>query len=219
MEKNKKGIQDMSRKIKILGLACVAVFALTAASASSAMASSAFTVATGGTKIEGVQSTAQKLTLAEGVTVKCTTSTLTAPVSAGTVTEATATPTYSGCTLAGLSATIETHSCTYTITNTGTALTFNADVTNCPSGSGIVIKNSGCTVTILNQGPLSSITAANVAATPPHVTATLGVGSIAYTGGSGCPSNVVGSHTGTLEGGYTLKAFNSAGTQVGLSAD
>jgi hypothetical protein len=209
----------MSRKIKVLGLACVAVFALTAVSASSAMAASALTVGTGGTKIEGVQSTAQKLTLAEGVTVKCTTSTLTAPVSAGTVTELTATPLFGGCLLAGLTATIETHSCTFTITNTATPLTASVDLTNCPPVAPIVIKDSGCTVTISNQGPLSSVTYSNVVGSPTHVTATLAVGGIIYTGSSGCPSNVVGSHTGTLEGSYTVKAFNSSGVPVTLSGD
>lgn len=211
----------MSRKIKALGIACVAVFALTAISASSATAASAFTVGTGGTKIDGTQATTQKLALGAGGTiVKCTTSTLKATVSAGTVTELTAIPLFGGCALAGVTATIETHSCTFTITNTATAFTANVDLTNCPSTAGIVINTAFCTVTMSNQGPLSSVTLSNNGGSPADVTATLLVFNIAYTGSIGCPANVAGSHSdATLGGSYLLVATNSSGSRVNLLAD
>jgi len=218
-----EGIEVMSRKLKMICVACVAVFALTAVSASSAMATtSGFTVGTGGTTISGAQSTTQKLVIgAGGTTVKCTTSTLSGSVTAGLIHEATLTPAYSGCTVGGVSTPVDTNSCTYTITDTETANTYNADLTNCPSTAPIKITiSANCTVSITNQGPLLDIDAANnTTGSIADVDATLTVKSITYTGTAGCLTNLIGTHSdGELTGGYTLKAFNGA-TQVSLATD
>jgi hypothetical protein len=217
----------MSRKLKVLGLACVAVFALTAASASSAMATtSGFTVGAGATRIEATQTTAQKFAIgAGGTTIKCSTSTFAGTITEGLIHETTVTPSYGGagaCTFAGLAATIEVHSCTYTITDTATANTYNVDVTNCPSTVPITITlpSTGCVVTVANQGALADFAAANNATgLVPDIDFALRFTGIAYTGNSSCPANVVGSHSdGSLTGGYTVKAFNGF-TQVNLATD
>jgi hypothetical protein len=214
----------MKRKLKVLGLACVAVFALTAASASSAMATtSGFTVGAGGTSISGTQTTGQKIVIgAGGTTIKCSTSTFSGSVAAGLIHEATVTPNYGGanaCTFAGLAATVDVNSCTYTITDTQTQDTYNVDVTNCPSSAPlrVTVPSTGCAVTITNQGALADFTAANNAlGAIDDVDFTLGFTGIEYTGNSSCPANVAGIHSdGAITGGYTVKAFNGA-TQVSL---
>jgi hypothetical protein len=216
----------MSRKLKVLGMACVAVFALTAVSASSAMATtSGFTVGAGATRIEATQTTAQKLVLGGGgTTVKCSTSTLNGSISAGLVNEATVTPFYgaAGTCTVGLTATVDVNSCTYTITDTATANTYDVDITNCPSSAPLLITvpSTGCVVAITNQGALADVdTTNNTTSSPDDVDIALAISGITYTGNTSCPANVVGTHNnGTLTGGYTLKAFNG-NAQVSLTTD
>jgi hypothetical protein len=218
----------MSHKLKVLGLACVAVFALTAVSASSAMAmTSGFTVGAGATRIEGTQTTALKLVIGTGapVTIKCSTSTLNDAISEGLIHEATVTPFYGGagaCTFAGLAATVTVSSCTYTITDTAAANTYNVDVTNCPSSAPIkvTLPSTGCVVTITNQGALADVDATNNATTSPDdVDLTLTIAGIAFTGNALCPASIAGPCVGgTMTGGYTVKAFNG-NTQVSLTTD
>jgi hypothetical protein len=213
-----------------------AVLAFSLVGVASAFADSALTPGANPAFITGEQATAQKLILtASGTTVKCSTANLSATTTGTTVIEATASPTYGGCTIAGLSSPVDTNKCTYTITNTTTALTAKADITNCPlnptakekeEGKGpITITQAGCNITIGNQGPLGTITFANsTGVTPADVTANLNITGITYTGDTGCPANVLGTHSdGDLTGSYTLKAFKDEsgkeGAQVSLTAD
>jgi hypothetical protein len=213
----------MNRKIRTVALLLVAVFSLTAVAASSASAASSLkTPGHTKSKIEGTQSETQKLTLtASGTTVKCTTSSIVGTAETEEIKALEVTPTYSGCTLGGLTATIATNSCKYNILSSATALTATAVVTGC-SGSGLTITQGSCVITIGNQTPGGTIVFANSSGvTPSDVTAKLGITGVAYSGSSGCPTNVSGSHTdGDLTGSYTVKAFETASpfSQIALTA-
>jgi hypothetical protein len=217
----------MIRKFKAVGVIFAAILAVSAIGASAASATSGLTPGANPAVITGNQTTAQKLVLgASGTTIKCGTSNLSATTTGTIVTEATLTPTYAGCTLAGLEATVVPNACKYTIKGTATALTATADVVGCAAGAPITITQGTCVITIGNQAGLSKITFANSAgAVPDDVNVTLNVEKIAYTGGAGCPANVQGARTdGLLTGGYTARAYVDAGepfkegSQVSLTA-
>jgi hypothetical protein len=213
----------MNRKIRTAALLLVAVFSLIAVAASSASAATTLKVGKAPAKIEGTQSETQKLTLtASGTTVKCTTSSLTGSASATTFSELEVAPTYSGCTLGGLTATIAVNSCKYNIIGAATTNTATAVVTGC-AGSGLTITQGSCVITIGNQTPGGSIVLDNsTGVTPDDIVATLGITGVSYSGSSGCPTNVSGSHTdGDLTGAYTVRAFDASSpfAQVNLTAE
>jgi hypothetical protein len=217
----------MIRNLK-LGVAIMAVLALTAVGASAAQAASSLDVGAAPAILEGAQVTTNKLSINNSKgeslsTVKCTTATLSGTSTSTNVTTQLVTPSYSGCTLGGLSATVPVNGCQYRLNSTATAKTASADVV-CPTGKTIEIIQGSCVLTVGSQTGLSSVVFGNEGSgTTASVLATLNVGNIAITGGSGCPANLVGtSNKGVLTGTINVKAFKdeggTKGTQVGLTA-
>jgi len=205
----------MTSKFKALGLALIAVLAISAAIAQASQAAAHFgaegekyATAVTGKQIEGTitgeKLTAHQFTTSAG-TVKCTTATF-----AGSLTkkgkELTLAPTYSGCTLAGLGATVNMNTCDYLFTAEETvspgltdAITVNLHVI-CPTGKVIEVKSTvnSCVVTISgaavanaagakNQN-LVGITAENTTTATPFidVDATIDVTGIHYTTNGKC---------------------------------
>ena len=135
----------MTRKIKTLGVALVAVFALTAVMASAASAAS-FTASSYPTTGTGVSAIGNDVLMTEAGTVECAVhfeGTL-----VGESSDLTVTPTYTNCKAFGfVSATMT--GCKYTFTAVSTT-SANVDVVN-----PCTILVSNCHVTVPNQGSLS----------------------------------------------------------------
>jgi len=155
---NERKKKKMIRNIKKLGLAMVAVLAMSALVASAAQAGKVDVPSTAtlhGSQVEG--SHTFTLTDNSNLTTKCTTATCTA---VGTVADGAETieihPEYSGCTAFGIaSTTITTTGCNYLFhIGANTSGTFDGTVdVNCGSGS-IVISNALCEVKVDTQSGL-----------------------------------------------------------------
>jgi hypothetical protein len=220
--------QHMIRNFK-LGVAVLAVLALTAVGASAAQAASSLDVGAAPAFLEGAQVSANnKLAInnSEGTTVstvKCSTATLKGTSTTTNVTSQLVAPTYGTCTLGGLTAEIKVNGCEYRLTSTTTEKQANADVV-CAESKKIEIIQGSCVITVGSQEGLSAVTFANEGSgSTADVLATLNVKNVALTGGSGCPTNLVGTgNKGVLSGTQTVKAFKDEsgvkGAQVSLSA-
>jgi hypothetical protein len=218
----------MISKLKVLGLALIALSALSAMAASAAQAGK-FDIGTSPAVLtasnESGQETLLTITTAQGSgSAKCKASTLEGTTEGTTIEEATVTPTYGsgkgnpeevqGCTLFGLKAQVLTNGCKFTVTGAGQpALTANVDIVGCTEGKKIEIINSGCVITIGQQGPLSKIVATNIAGEK-EVTLAATVGGITTTQtGVGCLSNGQTAANGSFTGNYIAKAFKDNGPE------
>jgi hypothetical protein len=230
------------RNVKILGLALVAAFALSAvvASAASANANYWFTsdAATGATTIlKGEQSEPNgDRFVVDGGTVRCETTHYTGTTVGPTVTTLTLSAEYSGCKFGAFSATVTMGSCHYLI-HTDT----NGDTTNgsydtistitCTSGDiTVTVTSAGTTKCILhvpaqNLGTGLVGTTGTTAGNIHDITAHINFSTITYTqtGGTGlgaCPNlGSTETHNGLYEGTPTLTGFNADGqpTDITLS--
>lgn len=215
----------MIRNLKI-GIVLAAVLAMSAIGAS-AQAASSLDVGAAPATLTASQGVQNKLTITDAgvvvTTVRCSTADLEATTTTTNVTEATVTPNYGAakmCELGGIAASVTVNGCKYTLKGTATALTWTADVV-CPAGKVIEIEQGTCVITVASQANLGTITFANVAVPPKHVTATLNIKGISVTGGLGCPANLQGVKTADLTGTQTVKAFKDEvveGAQVNLEA-
>jgi hypothetical protein len=215
----------MIRKFKTLGVAIVAVLALSAVVASAASAAN-YTASSYPTTGTGTSAVGNDTFITEAGKVECAShyeGTLTGPSSSLTVKA-----TYTSCKAFGfLSAKVAMNGCDYTFTTpTGTAPNFTAPVdVTCPAGATISITSPEsspvCTTTIGAQGPLSSVAITNVAGSPGDVTVKSAVKNIAYTvtqDGFGCPFNGTGAKTGAeyiQDSAVTFKSTNGATIDVG----
>lgn len=140
------------RNVKVLGLALVAMFAMSAATATAASADD-FTAEKYPATLTGSNTTANdQLVLTTGI-VNCKKSTYTATVSAAT-TSVSVTPSYSECTAFGFPSAIDTNGCKY-IFNVGAGTTGDADI-SCEAGKSITFTAIGagtvkCTIHITSQ--------------------------------------------------------------------
>jgi hypothetical protein len=221
---------EMTRTLKALSLALLAVCAFGAVSASSASAVNDIFTCTdkNGVSVANCDITAEdstKVTFgtkSSSFTVKCDKETYsaTATKGAGSIT---VTPTYAECT-----STVETNGCDYVLTgettsNTHTTgdTTTDARVTlSCPAGKGIVIKGPGCTLTIGTEHSgtvvnhnLHGVTYDNEAGAgqdTKDIKVTVTVDTIAYTttgffcGAAGLPATGT---DGTLTGSITAQGY------------
>jgi hypothetical protein len=222
------------RSIKALGLAFVAVLAMSAVVASAAHASTLTTFPEGKTvKISGAQVGTQEFVLTDNSNLK-TTCTVAKFEPVGTYTTGAETievhPVYEKCTAFGINATISTVGCNYLIHAAG-AVTGGfdgfVDVT-CGSGA-IVITTLTCEVKVDTQTKLNTLTATNSGQSSPEtgmdVLLHANVQKIKYTvikDGIGCPlrSDPVPYEglEGDLTGDTTVTATDSTtGAAVGIT--
>jgi hypothetical protein len=215
----------MTGKIKALGLAFVAITAISAMAASGAQAGTFHiganpAVITAHSAPNGAGGF-QQHTFTVGPVV-CDTATFEAQVGVGpegtqSIHEATLTPTYSACKLAKTNATVQTNGCQYTLTGSGVgANKFNVDIVNCTSGKSIQIKTALCTVDVPGgQNNLSHVVATNIGGGPPNQEVSLNAtvsGITALETGAACPNgNNAHTTTGVLSGTTIFKAFVDAG--------
>lgn len=134
----------MTRKLKTLGIAMVAVLAMSVVVASAAQAAS-FTGTPGA--VSGKQEGKHEFKTKAG-TVKCNTANFTGVAVASSPTQL-VTPTYGGCLLGGaVEATVTMNECTYTLSAVTGAVTIN-----CPAGKQIEVdlKEVNCKIDIKAQ--------------------------------------------------------------------
>jgi hypothetical protein len=210
----------MMRNLKALGLALVAVFAMSAVAASAAQAEHKFTSESTTTYLLGEQKTKNVFTTSGG-TVECTGAKFEGgPFSGTELKSVTIHPTYTGCTAFGLNATVETTGCNYIIEAAGKEEMGTAKV-ECEEGKLIRIKPLGCEVTVGPQTPTTptvSFTNESTGKTA-DVLVTAEVGGITYTS-SGFPCGPSGTN-GTYTGSVTTKGYSDSAhkTQVGIKFD
>ena len=223
--KCRKG-RNMTRNLKILGLALVAAFAMSAVVASSASAYLGTTEKQPST-LTGAQENTNVFTT-HGGEVKCTTATYHGEQATTSASSITLTPTYTGCTAFGfINIPIHTNNCHYLFTPV-TPLTNPRQATVhiiCPTKP-IEITAPGCEVTVESQTPTGgTITVKNIGAgATRELTIETALTGIHYTeheraGFPNCKSETVTTTNGTFTGNAKLKAESVAGVQHGIFID
>jgi hypothetical protein len=213
----------MKRQFRILGMALMAVLAMSAFAATTASAVE-FHAETAPTTITGNQQTAHVFTIENGLTTTCPVAEFHGSVSTKTATEITATAVYKGETTSGgtvhpcraflgLAATINMNGCAYVFHATagsGDNYTGTADV-ECPAGKVITITAGTCEVTVgdettggkvINQnlGTVNFVnnTAAGDVSVNPDITSSITYDKVKD--GFGCPLSGTGEKS---DGSYT----------------
>jgi hypothetical protein len=216
----------MTHRFKTIGIAFLAMFAVSAVMASAAGAASFMTEGNVTARIEASQATKHVFTI-EGSKVECETATF---ASEGEIASPAASvlvnPTYSGCTAFGfVGATVKTEGCHYVVTPTNNVSpdTWNAHLNVlCTGTSKIVITAGTCEVTVGSQNELGKVHLTDVT-TPTPKTITLlaevaGIKATKVKDGFLCPLNGTGETTGTYTGTANVKAFHGS-TQVGVTVE
>ncbi|HEX7278555.1 MAG TPA: hypothetical protein VF255_02920 [Solirubrobacterales bacterium] len=215
----------MNRKLKALGLALVAVFAMSALSAASASAVE-FHSSVAHTELRGEQHAGEDTFTVNAGTVRCSHATYTGTETSATATTQSVTPAYTGCKAFGfVNTTIDTNGCSYRFDSNGN----NVDII-CP-GNPITVTAFNCWVTVGSQENLGTVTYTNVAGQTTKnekeevigvheddVTVDVNITGIKYTQHSkSFPGCTNGTFTnGTYTGSATVRGFNTAGEQVDI---
>jgi hypothetical protein len=194
-------------RIRFIGLALTAIFALGAVGAASASAFTKFESTTYPVKVKAEQSVEnvfQVGTLPAGK-VSCTKATFVSTTNpAGPVEVITVHPEYSGCTVFGVvGGTVTTTGCNYEVFANG-----KVNV-KCELGKSIKVVAGVCEVTVGQQGPLELLTYANLATVPTTVEIKDNVAKIAYNSNLAgvCPAN---GQEATYKGAEVAKGVNPA---------
>jgi hypothetical protein len=216
--------EAMNHKLKFLGLALAAIFATSAIGASAASATVEFHSESAPVTMTGAQEGTSNAFDVQFGEVKCTTAKYTATTAATTQTTIQVTPSYSGCTFAGVASTVDMNGCTYMIHvfNEGPPYEAWADIV-CPAGGFITVTGgTKCNVFIPAQTGLEFITITNIGSGSTREL-TLGLGGLqevtyvqsAGTGVGKCTS--VGKADGKYTGTATVTGEVDPGTtHVGL---
>jgi len=205
----------MTRKLKTLGLAFVAVLAFGALSATAASAATSFHSEQAHTILDGAQPVAEDdvFTVKAG-TVKCTSATYSGTTSSATTTTVTVTPAYSGCTAFGFVSTpIDVNGCTYTFNAT------NDDLVISCAGSPITVTAFNCYVKVGSQTASTGISYSTAGSgTSRDVTAKANITGLKYSQESksfpGCTGGSF--EDGKYVGSGTVTGTNTTGGAVGI---
>jgi hypothetical protein len=204
----------MTRNFKTLGLAVLALAALTAVMASTANAA-AFTGAGGQNAVITVDQTVTNEFLVTTGIVKCTTLKIPPTTVFNGSTTVTVHPEYSGCKCFGVFCTVSTTGCNY-VFHLEAGGKSKTDV-SCSGGSVIKVVPVGfdCTVTVGSQNGLSGVTYSNGAS---DIVQTADItGAISYTE-TGANCSAAGGHaTGTYRGTNRITGFQDVGGVEGAS--
>jgi len=200
----------MIRNLKALGLALVAVFALSALAASVSSADT-FTSATSTTiltgETDGASETIIKSQPEGGANLKCKHASYAGTQSGTAVTSVRVHPKYSECEIEGIgAATFDTQGCDYLLTGTTT----NEDATTkieCTTGSEILMTSSLCVLHFGSQEPLGGVHYTNLATSPTTVTVTTTVTGVHFTKTAGPGGNFCFLVPGGTEGVFSDKTI------------
>lgn len=216
----------MTSKLKVLGLAFVALFAMSAITASAASATPAhFTVdsLTSNAFLTGFQDPAEpeQIFITEFGEVNCNivSAKATAPKTSETIetSEVKYTSNYFGntkCEAFGLEAEINFNGCNY-LFHAGEFVsaghsTGSVDLV-CPSGKSVKIITPTCTVTVAAQAGLGPVTYTQVGSAPSDITLDAEIEGIAYSGsGATCSGSF---NEGIYFGKATIKAYEDNGSE------
>jgi len=185
----------MIRKFKTLGLAMVAVLAMSAFVASAAQAQ--YTASSYPTTAKATSEVGNDVFTTEGGTVECKSE------FEGTLSEAssllTVKATYTSCKAFGfVSASVNMNGCAYVFEQDGENSTLSTATVECAGNASITVVAGNCEIKIAAQGPLSSVATHNNGA---HVDAKANVEGIAYTvvkDGFLCPFMGTGAKAGGI---------------------
>jgi hypothetical protein len=212
------------RKLKTLGVALVAVFALSAVASASASAAS-FNAETVTAVLAGGQTTTHEFTVAAGTT-KCTSASFPGEQTTTPATTISVSPAYSGCSTVILGSThgvnVNMHSCKYTFAAAST--TSGSVSVECPS-TPITVEIEGlegvCSITVPSQSAVAGITYANEGTgSARKVLVTANVSTLHYTQhGAFCPGNNFEAEKSFTTGVYKGSTRESATAKVGGAAD
>jgi len=202
----------MIRNLKALGLALVAVLAMSAVVASAAQAVPQYTCGSYSCTSTGSNTSGSETFTTEGGTVQCDSHFASASLSSASST-LTVTPSYSNCTAFGfLNADVHENGCTYVFhakSKLGTDHYSSTVDIQCPAGAQMVITASTCEVAVGatgNEG-LSSVTTQNLAGG--KVTVVPNVANITMNvlkDGFGCPFSGTGHKKGTYHGDVVMSS-------------
>lgn len=229
----------MIRNIKALGLAIVAVAAMSMVAASAVQASELHvTTAENNAVITGQQTGINRfqITPPEGASVECEEATFEGTVSragAGqqiTTKDTQVTATYAKCTAFGIGSQVLMNGCKYTITgehtpagqqtpvtaNPANGKTAYVDITGCTSGKQVEVKAPGCTIKVPEQNTLSHLVFSNTGSgNTQDVDVEITVTGITYQVSGllcGHTTNVT-THDGVYTGNATFRAYKDTAPQ------
>jgi hypothetical protein len=206
----------MKRKTLALCLMVASVFALSALSASAAVAAPLFHAESEPVTFKG--SSSDNVFVTNAGEVACSTSSFAGTNTTKTSTTVTLTPTYSGCKAFGfLGATVEPHGCDYTfhLVEGSIPPTATVDV-NCTGTNEITISSTGCVVHVPPQTGLKHVVFESLGSKATRtIKANVTITGIKYTATPGCLNAGTGTN-GTYTGTVTLSGFTSAGLQQGI---
>ena len=151
----------MIRKFKALGLALVAVFAMSALAATGASAAS-FNSEANTTIVTGDDDNSTHTFAAGGVAVECTESTFTGTQSGTASATLSVRPIYNGCTFLGEPATVHTTGCTYEFSAVTNATGHLPAKIECTGSNMIKVTTSACSLTFNTTDTDRGVTATNL---------------------------------------------------------
>jgi hypothetical protein len=202
----------MIRNLKALGLAVMAIFALTAVASSAAQAIEFHSEIENTTVTAKTETGSNSVFDAAGASISCASGTFTGSQAAKTSPTLTVTPAYSGCTFLGvLNVPVNMNGCQYTFNANGEVAVIGASCT------AITFEAELCKVEVGKQSGLKEVTYTNIGAgTTREVTVTPHVTGITYTSSGLCPKNGTFSDGNYTSGNAVAKGENSKGVQVGV---
>lgn len=209
----------MTRNLKALGLSFLAMLAVSAVASSAAHAAPGelhSEVAAGktsailtGTPVDFIEHEGSFKSLP----FRCENATFEGTVQKAT-TDATVTPQYTSCKLAGGPAEIKMNGCKYTFTGVAD-FTANVDIVGCTAGKAIEFVSLTCVVKVPEQKNLSHVVFSNTAGSPKDIHASMTLTGITYEATpkimTGC-TGVSGHHAdGTFSSVTTVRAYEDSG--------
>jgi len=208
----------MNRKLKVLGIALAAVFALTAVMASAASAQ--FTSSASHTTLKGTQNVNHKFTAGSGFgAIECKTAEFHGTQEGTNVSSITITPTYENC---SDSFGRVVHIVTNTLHYTFTRVTATTGVVHVSGHIQLTVTASPhCTVTISAQNNVNNITYKNLGGTN-GVEVTTNSNNINSTVEGGffvCGTSTTNATAGTYTGSTVMKGTGAGGVAAAISVD
>jgi hypothetical protein len=207
------------RNLKILGLAFVAVLAMSAVASASASAAQFMSEGNVSGNITADQESGNPHVFSvDGTEVKCTTAHFEtmSPVASPTE-QITVHPEYSGCTAFGfLGAEVTTTGCDYVLHANGTIDVVQGSGT--PTCNGITVHAVTCTVVVGTQSGLSAVSYENLSNGTVRIKANVtGIKVNKTEDGFLCPLSGTGAGTGTYTGNTLAEGKDAGGAQVPIT--
>jgi hypothetical protein len=204
----------MTRNLKVLGLAVVAMLT-TGVLATSASAAEFHSEISGTTTIEGSQAGTNTIVTDSG-TFHCTTVTFSGSQTGSTASDVTLTPSYSGCRSTGFieaNVTIDVNGCKYTLGSTG-----NIQITGCTNTNHTIVVTAPFCKIEIGEAQISPVDFVNEgSAKTRDIKVVSTIGNITYREvGIGCAHDGSITTGGSYTGAITFKGKNSTNEQVGI---